>query len=67
MILACGCDSVWTGFFDRCGPCKERLSIEACDANKRERSRPEYARYTERPHWYVTYDLTGKKTFKENT
>ena len=65
MILACGCDSVWTSFFDRCAPCKERLSIEACDQNKRERSRPDYERYAKEGHWYVTYDASGKKTYKE--
>lgn len=67
MILPCGCDTIWTSFFERCGPCKERISIEACDQNKRERSRPEHERYTQIPHWYVTYDAAGNKTFKERS
>lgn len=35
MILPCGCDSIWTSYFDRCIPCRNKLSIEAQDWIKR--------------------------------
>lgn len=44
VILSCGCDSIWTSYFDRCIPCRNRLSIEAQDMIDRDLGKAKWER-----------------------
>lgn len=65
MIIACGCDTIWTPLTERCDACFSRLMQEGTDAVKRDQEHEEWRRQLSGPSRLPLYHREPIGTYRD--